>query len=122
MNLDITTETISPEGVTLRVVGDVDYLTTPRFVLAVTEVLAKTPTLCELRIDLADLSFCDSSGLSGLLQIQRKTSAAGIRLCLDNRPAHLDRMLDLTGTLEQLTTVASQDSDDERYEGGGSNS
>ena len=124
MNLDIISETEPRGSVTMRVVGDMDFLTTPGFVLAVTELLATTPTLRAVRLDLTALSFCDSVGLSGLLQIQRKTSAVGVRLHLDNRPAHLDRMLDLTGTLEHLTrqSVEVTDVDDERYEGGGSNS
>jgi anti-anti-sigma factor len=123
MNLDITTETTSPESVTVRVAGDVDYATARTFVTTVASIIARTESLRDLRFDLTELSFCDSTGLSGFLQIQRNTSAVGIRLHLDNRPAHFDRLLDLTGLLAHLTSAPSDEGEpaDERYEGGGSN-
>ncbi|MFH9500530.1 hypothetical protein [Streptomyces globisporus] len=42
--------------------------------------------------------------LSALLMIGRRTTVAGVRLHLDDRPAYLDRILELTGTLDYLTT------------------
>ncbi|MFG3442626.1 STAS domain-containing protein [Nonomuraea sp. NPDC047897] len=62
-----------------------------------------TRGLRELRLDCAGLGLCDSSGLAALLVIRRRASEAGVRLRLDHRGAALDRLLDLTGTLEHLT-------------------
>lgn len=123
MNLDITTETASPESVIVHVAGDVDYVTARTFVTTVATLLAGADSLRDLRFDLIGLEFCDSTGLSGFIQIQRKALAVGVQLHLDNRPAHFNRLLDLTGVLEHLTAAPSDtESDDERYEGGGSNS
>lgn len=67
-------------------------------------------------MDCADLAFCDSVGLSGLLLIERRTSGAGIDLHLDNRPTYFERILDITGILEYLTrrsaTAADAPSDE----------
>lgn len=124
MNLDIATESPSPETLTVHVVGDVDYMTTATLVATVTDLLAATPTLRDLRLELAGMSFCDSAGLSGFIQIHRRTSSAGIQLHLDDMPAHFERILDLTGVLEHLTAPPSGVDDPvaQRYEGGGSNS
>ncbi|MGE6732696.1 STAS domain-containing protein, partial [Streptomyces sp. NPDC059900] len=48
-----------------------------------------------------------SMGLSILLMIHRRTTAAGVRLHLDDRPAKLNRLLTLTGTLDHFTAPAA---------------
>lgn len=124
MNLDIATQSTSPESITVHVVGDVDYLTTATLVATVTDLLATAPALRDLRFELTGMSFCDSAGLSGFIQIHRRTSSAGIHLHLDDMPPHFERILDLTGVLEHLTAPPSgvDESVAQRYEGGGSNS
>jgi anti-anti-sigma factor len=123
MNLDITpTIDTTARSATLRLSGALDYLTTTSLVQAVTTLLAETPGLRDLRLDTGEMTFCDSAGLSGLIQAHRQTAAAGIQLHLDNRLPHFDRLLDLTGVLEYLTAApAGEAADDELYEGGGSN-
>jgi anti-anti-sigma factor len=106
MNLDITPTTdTTARSATLRLTGALDYLTTASLVQAVTTLLAETPGLRDLRLDTRALTFCDSAGLSGLIQVRRQTSAAGVQLHLDHRLAHFDRLLDLTGVLEYLTAA-----------------
>lgn len=124
MKLDIATQSTSAESVTVHVVGDVDYLTTATLVATVTDLLAAAPALRDLRFELTGMSFCDSAGLSGFIQIHRRTSSAGIQLHLDDMPSHFERILDLTGVLEHLTAPPSgvDESVAQRYEGGGSNS
>lgn len=102
MKLTMTMDT-TPRSATLRVAGDLDHLNTDEFVRTATHVLSGAPRLRELRLDFADLSFCDSAGLSGLLQVRRQASLAGVHLHLDQRPAHLDRILEITGILDHLT-------------------
>lgn len=102
MNLMLDTD-IDGTTLTLRVGGDLDYQSTGELIAAVSESLAD-PTITDLHLEFAELTFCDSAGLSGLLLIHRKTSTAGVHLHLDSRPAQLQRILDITGVLDHLTT------------------
>jgi len=90
----------------LHVVGDLDYLTADEFVTAAEGVLAAHPDLRDLHLDCADLNYCDSAGVSGLLRVHRQLVTAGIRLHLDHRPAHFERILDITGLLSYLIEPA----------------
>ncbi|KGI70424.1 STAS domain-containing protein [Mycolicibacterium rufum] len=102
MNLMLSTD-IDGTALTLRVGGDLDYQSTGELIAAVSAALAG-PSVTDLHLDFTELTFCDSAGLSGLLLIHRKTSTAGVHLHLDHRPAQLQRILDITGVLDHLTT------------------
>ncbi|MFD7736082.1 STAS domain-containing protein [Kitasatospora phosalacinea] len=91
-----------PRTVTVPVEGELDHESCEELVRAVTVHLAARPRVGVLRLDCAGMSLCDSMGLSALLQIRRDVDAAGGRLRLDHRPAHLDRLLHLTGTADYL--------------------
>ncbi|GHD85827.1 STAS domain-containing protein [Streptomyces naganishii] len=94
-------------AVVVRVGGDLDYAGHDEFLHAVTTLLARRHAarhpVRELRLDFSGLRGVDSSGLSALLRIRRRTDEAGIALHLDERPAALERLLEMTGTLELLT-------------------
>lgn len=116
--LTITVHT-EPRHVTLRLVGELDYETTHQLVRAVRRELEGKPA--RLRIDCGGLVFCDTTGLSGLLDVRRRAAAAGCELYLDERPARLQRLLEITGTLAHLTGTldadewqSAQDSDQAR--------
>lgn len=93
----------------LRLTGVLDYETAGDFVDAVSRLLDQRPAPAQLRLDLSELTFCDSAGLSGLLFVHRRTGQAGIALHLDHRPRFLDRILDITGTFEHLVGPSSTD-------------
>ena len=97
----------------VHVAGDLDYGTSDLLIDTVSELPAGQPGLQDLHLDFADLEFCDSAGLSALVRIHRLTSAEGIGLHLDQRPAHLDRILHITGLLDFLTTPAAAQESDE---------
>lgn len=105
MNLSLTTASETDRSATVTVAGELDFLTTNTLVDYVSELLTANETLDDLRLDCADLTFVDSAGLSGLLNIHRQTSPAGIQLHLDRRPPHLERLLDITGILNFLTAT-----------------
>lgn len=105
MNLSLTTASETDRSATVTVAGELDFVTTNTLVDYVSELLTANETLDDLRLDCADLTFCDSAGLSGLLNIHRQTSPAGIQLHLDRRPPHLERLLDITGILNFLTAT-----------------
>lgn len=87
--------------------GDLDYETAADLEAAVQELLASRPDLRVLYLDCAQLDFCDTIGLSALLEIRRTTGAAGMGLVLDNRTPFLDRVLEVTGLLPHFTAAAN---------------
>ncbi|MFH9264767.1 STAS domain-containing protein [Streptomyces sp. NPDC017546] len=93
----------SEDSVRIEAHGDLDYDSADLLVNEVTAQLSARPGLTDLHLHCAGLGTVDSMGLCALLMISRRTAAAGVRLHLDERPAKLDRLLDLTGTLDHLT-------------------
>ncbi|MEW2162790.1 STAS domain-containing protein [Streptomyces sp. NPDC007084] len=91
----------------IRVAGDLDYETCDELMRTVDQNLTVRRTAerrpSALRIDFTALHGIDSMGLSALLMIRRHTDAAGMSLHLDERPPHLERLLEITGTLDHLT-------------------
>ncbi|MEU9076072.1 STAS domain-containing protein [Kitasatospora sp. NPDC048538] len=51
-----------------------------------------------LVIDLAGLTFCDSTGLNALLRTRLEALATGVELVLASPPPQVKRLLELTGT------------------------
>ncbi|MET7288961.1 STAS domain-containing protein [Streptomyces sp. NPDC005573] len=100
-----------PTTLSVRVSGELDYDTSDDFVHVVTGHLSGQERLRDLRLDFRELTLIDSTGLSALLMIHRRTSAAGVTLHLDNRPERLDRILRLTDVLEHLTAPAPRAGD-----------
>lgn len=115
MNLTVSVDP-AHRSATVSITGELDAATTDELVDTSSRLLQTHPDLRALHIDCAALEFCDSVGLSGLLLIERRTSGAGVELHLANRPAHFERILDITGILEYLTTrgepAAAQPSDE----------
>ncbi|MFF3014947.1 STAS domain-containing protein [Streptomyces sp. NPDC057939] len=91
------------DTVRIELRGDLDRHCSDVLLDAVGGVLAKSVGLRGLRLDCTNLATVDATGLSTLLMIRRRTDAAGARLHLDHRPARLERMLKVTGTLDHLT-------------------
>ncbi|MEU5384001.1 STAS domain-containing protein [Kitasatospora cineracea] len=89
---------------TVPVEGELDYESCGELLRAVAAHLAARPRVDVVRVDCGGMSLCDSMGLSALLQVRRDVDAAGRRLLLDHRPAHLERLLRLTGTADYLLT------------------
>lgn len=93
-----------PRTATVPVEGELDHESCGELLRAVAAHLAARPLVDVVRVDCGDMSLCDSTGLSALLQVRRDVDAAGRRLLLDRRPAHLERLLRLTGTADYLLT------------------
>ncbi|MFF7361864.1 anti-sigma factor antagonist [Streptomyces sp. NPDC008125] len=92
-------------AVLVELCGDLDHTQTDTLLDTVREQLAGNPDTRELRLECASLETIDSSGLAALIMIRRRADQAGVRLVLDGRRAALDRLLEVTGTLEYLTTT-----------------
>ncbi|GAB1340417.1 hypothetical protein ACE1SV_70070 [Streptomyces sp. E-15] len=93
-----------PLTLTVRIDGELDHETSDDLLGEVTGQLTadETPPR-HVHLDFGETTFIDSSGLTALLMIHRRTSAVGAVLHLDNRPAQLERMLQLTNVLDHLT-------------------
>lgn len=97
--------TVSPADehtVRVDIVGDLDYDSSDRLLDEARRQLSQRPGIRHLRLDFSRLGTCDSMGLAILLAVRRATGAAGVRLHLDGRPASLERILRVTGTLDHL--------------------
>ncbi|MFH9137416.1 STAS domain-containing protein [Streptomyces sp. NPDC017524] len=91
------------DRVRIELHGDLDYDNADLLVQEALAQLTARPTLTDLHLGCAGLRTVDSMGLCALLMISRRTTEAGVRMHLDDRPARLDRLLALTGTLDHLT-------------------
>ncbi|SEB68215.1 anti-sigma-factor antagonist [Streptomyces sp. 2131.1] len=92
--------TVESEGgaVCLRLAGVLDYDTSDELAARADACIEQGPRAGELHLDCEKLRLCDSTGLSALLMIHRRTTARGITLFLDNPPPFMERMLSVTGT------------------------
>ncbi|MEU1534016.1 STAS domain-containing protein [Streptomyces fagopyri] len=95
------------DRVRIELHGDLDYDNADLLLDEVTAQLSGRPGLKDLHLHCRGLGTVDSMGLSILLMIGRRTAAAGVLLHLDERPSKLDRLLDLTGTLDYFTAPPS---------------
>ncbi|CAM5282413.1 sulfate transporter [Streptomyces xanthochromogenes] len=91
--------------VRIELLGDLDYDNADLLLEAVTAKLAAHPRLRELHLGCAGLGSVDSTGLSVLLMIRRRTDAAKVLLYLQDRVLALDRLLTITGSLDYLTAL-----------------
>jgi anti-anti-sigma factor len=63
-----------------------------------------------LILDLADLSFCDSSGIAAFMQIAHEAEAQGHRLVLRNPKKNVRDLLRITGVDSVLTVEEARES------------
>ncbi|MFE3164217.1 STAS domain-containing protein [Streptomyces sp. NPDC059224] len=101
-HLRLTTAGAQDE-VRIEIDGDLDFDNAGLLQDEATRLLTGRPGVKHLRLHCAGLGTIDSTGLSVLLMIHRRTTAAGVGLHLEDRPANLERLLDITGTLDLLT-------------------
>ncbi|MFJ3231156.1 STAS domain-containing protein [Streptomyces sp. NPDC086787] len=97
-----------PGTLAVRVAGELDYDTSDDLVRAVVDQLTPHAGLRDVHLDFDQLTWIDSTGLSALLMIHRRTTAIGATLRLDNRPECLERMLRVTNVLDHLTTPTTR--------------
>ncbi|MEU9873712.1 MULTISPECIES: STAS domain-containing protein [Actinomadura] len=102
----------------IEIEGDLDFHTADRLVATVRTQMEDNPDVRELELACGGMGMCDSAGLAALLMVHRRTAAAGVHLALTGRSVRLDRLLDITGTLDHLTgasaeTVKNEDQDQE---------
>ena len=94
----------------IRLVGDLDIAAAPDLV-ALVNAAAQRPGMRTLVVDLAGVSFMDSTGLGALIQARRLCADRGAELSLQAIGPRVRRVLDITG---MSTTFGLSDEDDAR--------
>jgi anti-sigma B factor antagonist len=84
-----------------RVVGELDFATSPRLVEVVGPLAGSG---AETVVDLSGVTFCDSSGLNALVRLHKAAAAAGGALVLAAVPARIAEIMAVV-SLDQLFTV-----------------
>ncbi|WP_141578925.1 STAS domain-containing protein [Actinomadura sp. WMMA1423] len=95
-------------GLRIEIEGDLDFYTADTLVATVRAQMEDHPDVRDLELACGGMGMCDSAGLAALLMVRRRTTAAGVGLVLTDRPSQLDRLLDLTGTMEHLTGESAE--------------
>jgi anti-sigma B factor antagonist len=91
----MTVDQPSNGAVVCRLAGDLDLACVARVRADFDRALATGAPV--LVVDLAEVGFCDSSGLNLLLQARIDTEAAGVALRLAAPPPAVTRVLEITG-------------------------
>ncbi|MGW4487373.1 STAS domain-containing protein [Amycolatopsis sp. NPDC004368] len=94
-----------PSGATLAPHGELDIATSPTFVSHIEAATLEPGGLFVL--DLSEVTFCDSSGVSALLAARNVAHAADAAIALVGVPAHLTRTLGLIGLASAFPTYAT---------------
>lgn len=81
--------------------GELDLASSPALESELEQVERSDSEL--LVLDLRELEFMDSTGLSVIVRAHRRLSDDGRSLCLVRGPQQVQRLLDLTGVAERLT-------------------
>ncbi|MFH9355170.1 STAS domain-containing protein [Kitasatospora sp. NPDC017646] len=89
------------ETVVCRLAGEIDQVQRPKLGNALARAVSQRPH--QLIVDMAAVSFCDSSGPNALLQTLQDAALAGTLLVLTSLPPQVRRLLEVTGTDEVFT-------------------
>ena len=85
------------------VAGELDLASSPELEQQLEQFYASDSGL--LLIDLRNLEFMDSTGLSVIVSAHQRLIEAGRRLIIVRGPQQVQRLLDLTGVAERLELV-----------------
>ncbi|MDT0394527.1 MULTISPECIES: STAS domain-containing protein [Streptomyces] len=99
--LSITTQDATT-GPVLEIFGDLDYTTVGELRERLTALTLRPGQ--RLVLDLAGMTFCDSSGITALIAARNQTHAAHADIALAAVPAHTLRVLRMVG-LDQIFVV-----------------
>jgi anti-anti-sigma factor len=83
------------EWVVVRLKGDIDLATAPNLRVRLNDLLSLGPE--NLRVDLAEVTFMDSSGLNVLAGAHKHAHEIGGQMVLVNVPDQIRRVLTMTG-------------------------
>jgi anti-sigma B factor antagonist len=93
------------EGVVLTLSGELDVATAPDLEQVLEEILAQSPR--RLLLDLDELTFVDSAGVSVLIRAKKAAEANGCRVVLRRPTAQLHRVFAVVGLANWLVAEES---------------
>ena len=90
----------------VTITGDLDLGSVATVIGAIDEIFAESPSSpsspSSVTLDLAGITFLDSSGLGALLTLHARCQSAGIAFSAINPPAQVCRVLELTNLTEMF--------------------
>jgi anti-sigma B factor antagonist len=92
----------SDDGTTVVVRGEVDMATAPQLRDTLLELVEGGAS--RVTLDCRGLDFLDSSGIGVLIAVKKQLGDGG-SLTLEAPPAHVRKVLDLTGVSEHVTII-----------------
>jgi anti-anti-sigma factor len=91
---------------TLPVSGEVDLASIGDLIAAARACLAAAPSVLE--VDLAEVTFIDSSGLGALVRIRNEAVERGVQLVLVHLPPAVTRLFEVSG-LDQALEIRAEE-------------
>jgi anti-anti-sigma factor len=98
--LDVRNE---DSGTVIGIAGELDLASSPALEQSLERVFASGAPIVIL--DLRELDFMDSTGLSVLIRAQQTAEDAERKLCLVKGPPQVQRLLSLTGVADRLAVI-----------------
>jgi anti-anti-sigma factor len=92
---------VDERGAILCLDGELDLSTAPELERALVRTVGEHPR--RVLVDLSRLAFMDSIGLASIIRAEHDTQQAGIEMCLRGGSRQVQRLFELTGTLDRLT-------------------
>lgn len=90
-------------GPTLALEDDIDAATVASFLAEIRRHFSRPAR--RLVLDFSGVRFCDSMGLSALIELSREAAATGVRVEVTNLGAPITRLLELTGLTDLFPTT-----------------
>jgi anti-sigma B factor antagonist len=110
-----TTTTATEAGPVLAFVGELDSSTAPAAHDAIKQLTLGAGE--QLVVDLAGLTFCDSSGIAALIAARAFAGKSGAAIALAAVPRHLSRVLGLLGLADLFVIHATAEHAQEAWAG-----
>ena len=99
--LDLTTVSVSDGQWRIDVAGEIDMTTASQLTTAIYAVLAQ-PGVSSIVVDLAEVDFCDSSGIAALIAGRNLSIAQETRYAVVRPTGIVKAVLDISGVGELL--------------------
>jgi anti-anti-sigma factor len=90
---------------TIKLAGELDSATSGELVSAVERTL-EAPEIPEVVLDLAEVSFIDSSGMRAIVMLERAAAERGIELTIVPPPEPVTDLLRITGVADRVTLAS----------------
>ena len=109
---DYTTNRESPDLVVVSVVGEIDAYTAPTIHDGIRTAITDHLHPRRVRVDLAGVSFLDSSGIQALIRCRAEAVARGVAMAVANPQPQPRKVLHIAGLTDLLAVTMDDDAID----------